>query len=485
MTSLSRRAPRRAWSLIRRTFRSSGVTPDLCHMQWHGPSCSALPPDEARSCWRAHFSSPTGDSPLSDDFFHTLSLFALRLLPLCMLPSLTTNSLRHSPSATSLHQARTASHTHSSKSLPLVASSSVFLLCASLWFRPLGSPVTSSRSSSAMVTLLLLTLTAPFLSHPSLSKFSSTLFMLALPATFFHNSTLPRAVSTGVPTLWPFSLVDSSRLRRHMHTFVAFIDIKKAFDSCWVEATLVRLFDFRVTGRLWHLLATFLCGTLSQVRLGGSVSSPWVDSGIAQGRILSPLLFNLLIDSLAVHLRSAIPGVSLTTSDSFPHACQLHADDLVILTASQTDLQLALLGCSLALPPWSSVLCAAALTAVFTSVAFPCPWFSSAGIWALSFPPLSLGALILTFCVPARIVFFTRPVPGVLVKVPPLSFSSSVFVTYVLSSSSFGLEFIADDPPALQQFNLALRRWCRHLLGWPRMAQRFSCCCSTLGTWHR
>ena len=85
-----------------------------------------------------------------------------------------------------------------------------------------------------------------------------------------------------------FSLVDAVR---HEHTFVAFIDIKKAFDSCWVEATLVRLFDFGVTGRLWHLLANFLCGTLSQVRLGGSLSSPWVDSGIAQGRILSHLLF--------------------------------------------------------------------------------------------------------------------------------------------------------------------------------------------------
>ena len=139
-----------------------------------------------------------------------------------------------------------------------------------------------------------------------------------------------------------FSLVDTLPLRRHEHTFVAFIDIKKAFDSCWVEATLVRLFDFGVTGSLWHLLANFLCGTLSQVRLGGSVSSPWVDSGIAQGRILSPLLFNLLIDSLAVTLRSAIPGVPLTTSDSFRHACQLYADDLVVLTASQTDLQLAL-----------------------------------------------------------------------------------------------------------------------------------------------
>ena len=124
-----------------------------------------------------------------------------------------------------------------------------------------------------------------------------------------------------------FSLVDSLRLRRHEHTFVAFIDTKKAFDSCCVEATLVRLFDFGDTGRLWHLLANFLCGTLSQVRL---CFFTLLDSGIAQGRILSLLLFNLLVDSLAVTLRSVIPGVSLAASDSFRHVCQLYADDLVV-----------------------------------------------------------------------------------------------------------------------------------------------------------
>ena len=91
--------------------------------------------------------------------------------------------------------------------------------------------------------------------------------MLSLPSTFVHNSTLPRAVSAGGDDAVAFSLVDSLRLRRHEHTFVTFIDIKKAFDSCWVEATLVRLFDFGFMGRLWHLLANFLCGTLSQVRL--------------------------------------------------------------------------------------------------------------------------------------------------------------------------------------------------------------------------
>ena len=65
VTSLSRRAP----ILV---LHALCVTPDLCHMQWHGPSCSALPPDEARSLWRALF--PTGDSLFSDDFFRSVSL---------------------------------------------------------------------------------------------------------------------------------------------------------------------------------------------------------------------------------------------------------------------------------------------------------------------------------------------------------------------------------------------------------------------------
>ena len=109
------------------------------------------------------------------------------------------------------------------------------------------------------------------------------------PPTFSHNLTLSRAVSAGVPTPWPS--VDSLRFRRHEHTFVAFIDMKKVSDSCRVEATLVRLFDFGVTGRLWHLLANFLCGTLSKVRFGGSVSSPWVDSALRKAEFFPPLSF--------------------------------------------------------------------------------------------------------------------------------------------------------------------------------------------------
>ena len=61
----------------------------------------------------------------------------------------------------------------------------------------------------------------------------------------------------------------------------------------------------------------------------------------------------------------------------------------------------------------------------------PLPWFSSTGIWVLSYPPLSLGALTSIVSVPVGIVSFTRPVLGALVKVflspSLLPFSSRMF----------------------------------------------------------
>ena len=43
------------------------------------------------------------------------------------------------------------------------------------------------------------------------------------------------------------SLVSAFSSRSSSHTFVAFIDVQKAFDTSWVEGTLVRLFDADVS----------------------------------------------------------------------------------------------------------------------------------------------------------------------------------------------------------------------------------------------
>ena len=167
----------------------------------------------------------------------------------------------------------------------------------------------------------------------------------------------------------------------------------------------------------------------------------------------------------------------LVASDPFRHVCQLCADDLVILTASQTDVQVALD----AMRAWGvrwrfsfSIGNTKSATVVFGPMR-GCPdccvhlgslvqQYRYLGV-VLS-PTLSWRPHVDFICSRGDCLFHQASA-CCLGEGLPLSFSSSVFVTFVLSSSSFSLEFIGDDPPALQQFNLALRRWCRHLLGWP------------------
>ena len=122
---------------------------------------------------------------------------------------------------------------------------------------------------------------------------------------------------------------------------MAFIDIHKAFDTSWVEGALVRLFDAGVSGQMWKLMSHFLRGTESQVRVGSFLSEPWFDSCIAQRRVLSSFLFNLLGNGLAAAVRRSAPGAQFSPSGvRFPF--QLDADDVVLPADSVLDLQTAL-----------------------------------------------------------------------------------------------------------------------------------------------
>ena len=99
------------------------------------------------------------------------------------------------------------------------------------------------------------------------------------------------------------SFVDVLQTRSSTHLYVAFVDRKKAFHTSWVEATLVLLYESGVTRQFWGLIAHFLRQAQFQVRLGALLSEAWEDRDIAQGRVLSPLLFDLLIDGLAHAVR--------------------------------------------------------------------------------------------------------------------------------------------------------------------------------------
>ena len=79
--------------------------------------------------------------------------------------------------------------------------------------------------------------------------------------------------------------------------------------------------------RGWALTAHVVHGTFSQVGMGLDLSETWQDSGIAQGGVLSSLLFNILVDGLAQTVHDASPGVSLMVNWDSRFAGKLYADD--------------------------------------------------------------------------------------------------------------------------------------------------------------
>ena len=288
-TSLSHRAPKLPCSLSHpaRTFRSPGVTPDLCHVQWH-----ALPSREARSHWHTHFSS-AGDSLFSDDFFHSLSVSRLSL-PCTnqadsMLPSFTTNSLPH------------CSRCHESALGDDCLPYSLFKVSFPRWRH---------------LVISFFNLVFPFAVVPSAWLFRSSAMVTPLLLVLrFQSVRAPDLCSQGFR--WgadgmAFNLVDTLRVRRHKHTFADSLTLGRLLTPAGSKPLLSVSLIFGVSGRLsaltskfpvWHPVPVHVWVALS-LRHGSTLAGP------RQNYFTPPLLFNLLVDNLAATFRSAIPGVS-------------------------------------------------------------------------------------------------------------------------------------------------------------------------------
>ena len=99
---------------------------------------------------------------------------------------------------------------------------------------------------------------------------------------------------------------------------------RKRFDTAWVEGTtLVRLHE--VGGDRADVASHVPFPPVTLNLKFELVHLSLHSIGIAQGRVLSPLLFNLLIDTLASDVRQLAPGVCLLSHHRFSN--QLYAND--------------------------------------------------------------------------------------------------------------------------------------------------------------
>ena len=94
------------------------------------------------------------------------------------------------------------------------------------------------------------------------------------------------------------------------NVYTCFYDLASAFDTVEFSVLLEELFLAGIRGKCWRLIRNWYSSLVSQVKLGAYISRPFnVSHGIRQGSVLSPTLFNLVLDPLLSALRQRNLGL--------------------------------------------------------------------------------------------------------------------------------------------------------------------------------
>ncbi|CAE8590013.1 unnamed protein product, partial [Polarella glacialis] len=132
-----------------------------------------------------------------------------------------------------------------------------------------------------------------------------------------------------------YVLSECLRLRAGLPTYCGFVDQKNAFGTTWVDAALCRLRRCGVDGATWLTVADLCSETQSRVQAYGGSSSAWNDEGLGQGRVLSPLLFNLVVNGAAAAVRAMRETLDVAFGSKLVHvyvlAAVLHGSELAII----------------------------------------------------------------------------------------------------------------------------------------------------------
>lgn len=134
------------------------------------------------------------------------------------------------------------------------------------------------------------------------------------------------------------SIIESRKLAKKP-TFVCFVDFRKAYDA--INRTLLwrKLSNIGLKGKMFQSLRALYNNVNCSVRINGHLTD-WftVNSGLKQGCLLSPLIFNLFVNDLSGALDATGLGVDMEGIDCKVNML-LYADDLTLIAESEDDLQ--------------------------------------------------------------------------------------------------------------------------------------------------
>ena len=113
------------------------------------------------------------------------------------------------------------------------------------------------------------------------------------------------------------------------HLVAVFFDLEKAFDTTWKHGILKDLHDLGLRGHLPMFIKNFLNNRFFRVKVGSTLSDPHhQEEGVPQGSILSPILFEIKINSIINTLRAGTD-------------CSLYVDDFLVCYKTKAGIETA------------------------------------------------------------------------------------------------------------------------------------------------
>jgi hypothetical protein len=125
--------------------------------------------------------------------------------------------------------------------------------------------------------------------------------------------------------------------------YLGFMDLQQAYDRINREALWQVLLMYGVGGKLLNGIKSMYNGSEACVRIN-RVESEWfkIDSGVRQGCVMSPWLFNLYMDGVMKELMVGVAGEGVRMVENgreWRLPCLLYADDLVLCGESEESLR--------------------------------------------------------------------------------------------------------------------------------------------------